>query len=202
MGMRRPAVSAQCMSSLVLGWAAAALGIGGYVRYVAQMRTGASRPNVVSWALWALLATTNALTYRAAVDTVAALQFLAGAVACVAVFAYALIVGKFERPPARDIAVGALALLALGVWRVLGSAAWANVLIAAVFALSMLPTILGLIRGVGREGAPAWSLWLLASLATAMNAALRNSSAIAFVTPIVLIVSYSAVIALARRRDD
>lgn len=91
------------ISGLVLGVAAALFHGSAFVLYAIRARLGHSSPKSASWALWAFLATVNALTFRTMSGDVATLQFFTGSVACVAVFVYMWAIGKLKWPEPNEL---------------------------------------------------------------------------------------------------
>ena len=122
--------------TLVLGVSAALLHGVAYLLYNIQTKLGQSHPNVVSWSIWAFLATLNAFSYREISGIVAGLQFFIGSAGCILTFLYALWIGTFERPKPKEWRVFALGCLASLVWWIFRSAASANMIILPPFPLS------------------------------------------------------------------
>lgn len=178
--------------SITLGVVAATLHGVAYVMYMQQVSLGQSKPNPISWSIWAFLAVMNAASFTAMSDLVSALQFLTGTVACIAVFFYALRIGKFKWPArgAKEWKIFGLALLAAVVWYFFRSAEGANMIVLLAFLISFKPTLDGVKEDPEMETARPWWIWTLAFVMTIANLIIRDKPPIAFVMPGVLLLGH------------
>ena len=192
------------ISGLVLGVAAALFHGSAFVLYAIRARLGHSSPKSASWALWAFLATVNALTFRTMSGDVATLQFFTGSVACVAVFVYMWAIGKLKWPEPNELLMFAFGLVAIYVWWRYRNAGAANLIIFAALVISFKPTFDGLRTDPYAETSGPWNLWTIAFLITAANVVLRSQGgprelALQLVMPIGGAVLHGAVAFLSRR---
>lgn len=188
--------------SLVLGVVAALLHGTAYAIYNRQAKLGQSQPNPVSWSVWAFLAILNALTFKGMSDWVLALQFVAGSVACFLTFIYVLFIGKFAWPRrgAKEWKIFGIGIIAAIVWFVFRSAEWANMVVLLGFVISFKPTYDGVKADPNRETAFPWVIWTVAFAVTIINLIIRDKELVAFITPVVLLVSHCSIAVLSRKR--
>ena len=95
----------------VLPWVAAATHALGFWKYHSQAKAGTSKPNFVSWAIWAFLATLNALSFSVITSPVVAAQTYVGAMGAIGIFIYALISGKFAWPSRQEQIVCVISII-------------------------------------------------------------------------------------------
>ena len=187
--------------TIALGITAALLHIIAYILYNKQMRAGQSQPNIASWSIWAFLAILSAFTYHEmSGDTVAALQFFAGSVACVVTFFYALGIGKFSWPRLKEWGLFGLGVLAAFVWWIFRSATGANIIIVIAFVISFIPTLEGVLRDPFRETPMSWMFWALAFFVTSFNVILREGKFIALLAPVVLLFAHGSIAVLSTQK--
>ena len=122
----------------------AMLGLSGAFAYVHDIRKGKSKPNLVTWGLWAispLIATGAALSAHA--DLWATVRiFMSGAGPVIIFFTGLLTPYSYWKLSSFDYACGFLSLVALGAWLVAGSPILAILLAAIADLLATLPTII------------------------------------------------------------
>lgn len=178
--------------SIILGVVAAVLHGAAYVMYMRQAKLGKSKPNPISWSIWAFLAVMNVSTFTAMSDLVSALQFVTGTVACIVTFLYVLRIGKFEWPErgASEWKIFGLALLAAIVWYVFRSAEGANMIVLVAFLISFKPTLDGVKEDPENETARPWWIWTLAFVLTIVNLIIRDKALIAFAMPVILLLAH------------
>ncbi len=130
-----------------------------YVLYNSAVLSGDTRPNLVPWAIWGVMAVLNALTYRAQTgDKVKALLSLTGSIAAVATFVVAAWMGgKFQALTGFDQAILLAGIVAVGIWK-LGSAKYANLCVLTAVAIGFIPFY----RDPSGEQVLPWLLWSLA----------------------------------------
>jgi len=146
--------------SMALGLAASLLHLGAFITYNRQMLRGDSRPNAVTWGIWAIGATLNGASYFFMnMDVIKALLPLVGSLACIWVFVLSLLKGKLSKPDKADLATLWLGIVAVVVWWTFRSAAYANLLFQVGLVVSIIPTVRGVIRDPGNEKANAWFMW-------------------------------------------
>ncbi len=122
----------------------AAISFSGAAVYILDMIRGKSKPNLVTWGLWAfapLIATGAALSANA--DSWATLRiFIAGFSPLLVFLAAFLIKQGYWKLSKFDYVCGVLSLVALGVWIVANSPILAILLAAIADLFATLPTIL------------------------------------------------------------
>lgn len=186
--------------SLVLAVVAALLHAGAYLLYSVQTKLGRSKPNPVSWSVWAFLAILNALTFKEMSGWVPALQFMTGSVACFCTFIYALFVGKLTWPKrgAREWKFFGVGIIAAMVWFIFRSAEGANMLLLLGFVFSFKPTYEGVEADPNKETALPWTIWTVAFGVTIINLIVLHKGWVSFVTPSVMVIAHGAIAVLSR----
>lgn len=148
------------VASAILSGLAFILHLAVFVFYIRQVARGKSRPNAATWAIWAFVASLNCLSFFfMSEDWVKALQPLAGSLACVGTFLFALLKGKLTRLNRLDKAVLGIGLLAALAWWVFRSAGFANSILQIAFTVSFVPTIRDVWQHPDRESPGPWLLW-------------------------------------------
>ncbi|MFH1916626.1 MAG: hypothetical protein ABIJ21_05145 [Nanoarchaeota archaeon] len=188
------------MLSVYLAVAAALLHVTGYTLYNVQSLTGRSKPNPVSWLIWAFLSALNAFSFSSMTDWVMALQFFAGTVANLVTFSILLFSGKIGWPKHNDLWSLAIGLVAALVWWLFKTATGANFIIVIGLAVSFIPTIKGVWRDPKIETPLAWWFWTIAPFLTGAVVNLRHGEWTGYVMPILLILGHGSVAVLARRK--
>ena len=164
-----------------------------YGLYIVQAQLGKSDPNPVSWFLWSYLATLNALSFSAMNDRVAALQFFAGSVGCLATFFYVLIIGRFKWPIVREWWMLVLGSVAIIGWQQF-TATTANMILAGILIYSFEPSIRGVHEDPWREKPLAWWMWTIAFGLTGLNTFLfKGGWTLSLVMPVVGVVCHALV---------
>ena len=122
----------------------AVLGLSGSFAYIRDMFRGKSKPNLVTWGLWAfapLIATGAALS--ASADVWATVRIFMSGFGPLLIFVFAFIVPQsYWKLSKFDYACGALSLIALVAWLGSNSPVLAILLAALADLLATLPTII------------------------------------------------------------
>ncbi len=122
----------------------AVLSLSGSIAYIRDMFRGKSKPNLVTWGLWAfapLVATAAALSANA--DQWATVRIFMSGFGPLLVFIFAFIVKQsYWKLSIFDYGCGVLSLIALAVWFGARSPALAILFLAAADLLATLPTII------------------------------------------------------------
>lgn len=146
--------------STVLGWSSFAVHIIAFLIFNWKTVRGLSRPNAATWGIWAFVATLNCVSYFVMSDDwVKSLQPLAGSLACIGTFAFAMYAGKLTRLRALDALILAIGIAAVVVWFHYRSATFANLVLQAAFAISFIPTFRDIWDDPGKESVVPWFLW-------------------------------------------
>jgi len=184
--------------TLLIGYAIAILHGIAYVMYNIQAKLEESSPNPASWFVWAYLAVLNALSYREmSNDWVTTLQFYTGSVMCILTVLYVLAIGKFAWPEWQQWGQLVIGLFAL-VWWQKHDAGQANMIVLCAFLLSSWFTVKGVYDDPAKETPTAWVIWTLAFVLSILNLWLRSGKALAYVTPLALLVIHGSVAYLSR----
>ncbi len=163
--------------TVALGLVAATMHGTGYLIYNRQAKRGTSKPNIVSWTIFALLAIINVFNYATMTgDMVATSQFIIGTFACLCTFGHVVLKGRFYKPGLADWLVFTLCLSAIAVWRACESPTYANQIVAAAYALSLSLTLFGVRRDKSRETPLAWWVWASSFVVTLVNLSLRGKA--------------------------
>lgn len=186
----RIAIASAILSGLAFG-----LHLTVFVIYSRQVARGRSRPNAATWIIWAFVAGLNCLTFFfMSEDWVKALQPLAGSLACLGTFLYALAKGKLTRLKRLDKAVLAIGLAAALAWWTLQSASFANVILQAAFAVSFVPTIRDVWRRPEEESPWPWLLWgLVYAMTTGVVLMRWSGQPVELLYPILAMATHSSV---------
>ena len=168
----------------ILPIVAAILYLAAVVLYNIQILNGKSKPNAISWGIWALLAIVNAFSYGAMIDNwVAALQFFAGTIACIITFIVGLLKKSYEKPTNWQWAIAAICLVAIFVWILFRSATGANMVVLVAFVFSFIPTLTGVFNDPRKERSLPWAVWTAAFTVTLFNIILLDKEWMAYLIP-------------------
>ena len=173
----------------------------GFLKYNAQAKAGDSKPNFVSWAIWALLASLNALSFMAITSVVVALQTFVGAAGCIGTFLYALVTGKFEWPAWKEWIILGISIVTIIVWKFY-SPLGANLVLISALILSFWPSLQGVWVDPTKEKALPWILWGSAYGLTTLTTFLGNGLSLKLTMPVIVTLAHLAVPAICavRRR--
>ncbi len=187
--------------SWILGIISALLHGVGYVVYNRQTKRGDSKPNAVSWFIWALMAGLNAASFTGVTDIPHALQYMVGTFAALATFFLALRWHRFDWPEPIELAVLVLCLVCMGTWYVFKDASFANATLLAPFLISFWPTFRGVRNDPGRERPFAWNIWSVAfAVNLANNIALWNGKPVSVINPVILLLCHWSIAYLSSSR--
>lgn len=130
------------------------------VVYFAQVRNGSSTPNPSTWLIWAIVSVMNAISFFlvSGENIWQSLYVLLIAVGLVSIFVYAIVKGRFGRIGILEWVIALLALLIGVIWKTTGNADVANLSLQVIFLMSIVPTIVGLLRNELREKGLPWYL--------------------------------------------
>ena len=175
-----------------------ALSLAGSFSYCRAMLRGRTRPNRVSWMLWALaplVAFAAELSERVGLPSVLTLSVGVGPL-CVFLCSFAVRAARW-RIGAFDVACGVLSLCAIALWVISGRGTTAIALSIAADALAAIPTLLKALRAPDSEhGLP-----YLAGVANATITlfTIRHWSFSSAGFPVYILLMASLLYALARR---
>ena len=179
---------------------AAMLHVLGFWRYYSQTEEGVSKPNFLSWAIWAFSAILNALTFMAITSVVVAAQTIVGSFGCTTIFVVALVKGKFEWPNWKEWMIFVFCIFAIVVWKIFNPL-FANLLITAAIALSFWPSWEGVWRVPAKEKKLLpWYLWGVAWAVTAISVFLFGGVTLRLAMPIFLSIAHLAIPAICAYR--
>ncbi|OUZ09757.1 hypothetical protein BHE97_09900 [Aeromicrobium sp. PE09-221] len=179
----------------------AVIGLFGSLRYAAATVAGRVTPNLVTWSLWAaapliaFLAQLDSGVGLPAVPTLSAgLGPLVVVVASLVAGRHRAIVGPF------DLACGATAAVALGVWVGLGQAPVAVVIAVVADGVAALPTIVKAWRDPWSEQATFYALVGLGAVITLLTITSWEPAAWAFAGYVLVLSVLLCVLLVVRRR--
>ena len=188
-------------TALVLGLTAALLNGTAFVLYSIRTKSGDSKPNPVSWFIWAGLSTMNAFTFQEVSGSIAVtLQFFVGSAGCILTFLYVLVIGKVDWPEWNDVWCLVFGLLAAVVWWEFRSAAGGNALVVLAFVISFIPTYGGVLRDPFKEKPLPWVVWTVGFLTATVNVFVQGSGPMVFLSPVVLCVAHGGIAFLSAER--
>lgn len=182
----------EALALVVLPLVASATHALGFWKYNSQAKAGTSKPNFVSWFVWALLATLNALSFMAITSIIVALQTFVGAVGCIGTFLHALVTGKFEWPNWKEWVIFAISMLAIGVWKFYNPL-YANIVLVGAIILSFWPSWVYVWSDPAREKPLPWVLWGSAYGLTTFITFMLGGIGLKLVMPIVGTLAHLAV---------
>ena len=185
----------EALALVVLPLVASAIHALGFWRYNSQAKAGSSKPNFVSWAIWAFLASLNALSFRAITSSVVAATPFVGAVGCIGTFIHALVTGKFEWPDWKEWAILAISLVTVVVWKFY-SPLYANLVLVSAFVFSCWPSWKGVWKNPTKEKALPWLLWGSAYGLTTLAIFLGSGLSLKLTMPIISTLAHLAVPAI------
>ncbi|AKM84876.1 TPA: hypothetical protein DHW58_01475 [Patescibacteria group bacterium] len=149
--------------AVALGWLTAITHISGFAIYTQSMLKGKTVLYTATWASWAFISTTNAITYLVMThDVVKSAAPISSTSACLIVFLIALSQRRATKLDPKDKLVVAIGLLSLAVWLVFKNAASANLILQPAIAISFIPTYRGVWAKPETENALPWFIWTFA----------------------------------------
>jgi len=183
-----------------LGVPAALIHTVGYTLYNIQIKKEQSKPRVVSWSVWALMAVMNAITFSALSSVPVALQYIAGAFFSSMTFVLALYWRKFKWPTKLESMVFILCLISLGVWWYYKDASTANLVMMVPFLISFYPTLKGVWDNPMDERSRSWWIWTLACVVTLTNSILSyKGDFVSILNPSIVLICHLLIAVLAHR---
>lgn len=186
--------------TMIIGILAAALHAVGFGVYLRQTKKEDSVPNFVTWGVWAFVALIGVFTFKAiAKDVVVTFQFFVSSAACLFIFSYALVKGKFSIPGKMELVCLLIGIGAAIAWKVFDHPVLANMLILLSVLISFIPTYLGVKNDPFKEGWLAWMIWTAAYLLTTINVVIKQEKLPVIVMPIILLAAHAGVWFLARK---
>ncbi|MFA4845943.1 MAG: hypothetical protein WC654_05280 [Patescibacteria group bacterium] len=184
----------------ILGVAAALLCAIGYIIYNVQSKKNDSKPNAVSWFIWAIMAVLNTSSFAVVTDIPHALQYMVGTFAAITTFLLALYWRRFNWPEPIEWFVLVFCLIVMGLWGSLNDASLANATILVPFLISFWPTFDGARRNPHKETPLAWSVWTAAFAVSLLNnVATWNENWMSVINPLVLLVCHGSIAMLSRQ---
>lgn len=148
----------EALALTVLPLVASATHALGFWKYNSQAKAGTSKPNFVSWFIWALLVSLNALSFMAITSFVVAAQTFVGAVGCTGTFVHALVTGKFEWPNWKEWVIFAISMAAIVVWKFYNPL-YANLVLLSALIFSFWPSWVYVWNDPTKEKPLPWYLW-------------------------------------------
>lgn len=184
----------------ILGILAALLHGVGYILYNMQSKKGTSKPNIVSWSIWAFMAGLNLLSFAEVTSFAHALQYVVGTLAAIVTFVLALLWGRFDWPSKREAAIFVICLISVGVWQSFDSASAANLIFLVALLVSFYPTFMGVYKDPTKEKATSWIVWTTAFAVNLLNNILSwNGDPVSVINPIILLVLHASIWILSRK---
>lgn len=130
------------------------------VAYFKQVMDGASTPNASTWLLWVIVSLMNAVSYFIVVqeDLWQSMIVVVVTAGVTSIFIYSAKNGKFGKIGVIEMICFALAVVVGVMWKTTGNADLANLSLQAIFVISFIPTIHGLLTHKLKEKALPWNL--------------------------------------------
>jgi len=131
--------------------------------YLFNLTKGKAILNPTTWIIWSFVGVLNVSTYLllSKMDLAKSIPLIIVVGGILMVTAYAFINGQCKRPSKLDIFCGLFSVLVLTIWMITKNSIMANILLQVVFAISVIPTILGLRNGSLRETVGPWLISLI-----------------------------------------
>jgi hypothetical protein len=185
----------------ILGISAALLHGTAYIIYNIQAKRGDSKPNVVSWSVWAFMATLNMLTFIEITSIAHALQYVVGTLAAVITFILSLVWGKFTLPNKSEVKIFLLCIIAVGVWWYYKNASVANLIGIVAFLISFYPTLVGVYKNPTKERYIPWLIWTSAFAINLINNIISwNGDIVSILNPLILLLCHYSISHLSRKK--
>lgn len=187
----------------ILGITAALLHGAGYVIYNVQAKKGDSKPNIVSWFIWALMAGLNATSFSGVTDIPHALQYMVGTFAAILTFVLALRWRRFDWPETIELVILVLCLASMAMWYGFKDASFANAIVLVPFLISFWPTWRGVRENPRNEKPLAWNMWSLAFAVNLTNNLVTwNGKWMSIINPLILLLCHWSIVYLSRTRTN
>jgi hypothetical protein len=146
----------------ILGIAASAIGLAGFIPYITSILSGRTVPHRTSWFVWAALGVVTAASYFAAGARESALLPAVNAVAHIAVAGLSLKYGTGGWSRMDKIFLAG-AVLGMALWLLTSNPVTALAVTIVVEAIGAIPTILKTYNKPASEDKNAWGLFLTAN---------------------------------------
>ena len=185
----------EALALVVLPSVASATHALGFWMYNSQAKAGKSKPNFVTWFIWALLASLNALSFMAITSFVVAAQIFVGAIGCIGTFVNALVTGKFEWPGWKEWVILPISLVTIAVWKFYNPL-YANLVLISALVLSFWPSWEGVWADPTKEKSLPWFLWGGAYALTTFVTFLTVGFSLKLTMPVILTLAHLAVPAI------
>lgn len=192
---------AEALALTILPLVASATHAIGFWKYNTQAKAGTSKPNFVSWFVWSLLASLNALSFMAITSFVVAAQTFVGAAGCTGTFVYALVTGKFEKPNWREWVIFAISMMAIEVWKFYNPL-YANLVLIGAVIFSFWPSWAYVWADPAKEKSLPWVLWGSAYGLTTLVTFLLGGVSFKLAMPIVGTLAHLAVPVICAYRKE
>jgi hypothetical protein len=164
---------------LILGIITSCTHIVAFIIYNVKYIFGNTKPNLISWFLWAALATLNFFSYKSmSGDFIVSMLSLAGSIMCTLTFVIYVIKGillkkgKFSLDKIECLVL-VMGLIAIFVWALTKyvlnlekdkAAMWANFLILLSVSIGFITTYRGVLKNPKNEPTTPWFIWSTAFL--------------------------------------
>ncbi|MFA5793030.1 MAG: hypothetical protein WC897_04140 [Candidatus Gracilibacteria bacterium] len=134
--------------------------------YFMQVFNGKSEPNPVSWGIWFFVSIINSFTYFTVVNhnVWQALFAITNSFAIFTILTYTLLKGVHSKIRQTDLLVVLLTIVVSIFWQITSSDRFANLLLQAIYVISYIPTISGVLSKNAKEHYMAWLITVIASL--------------------------------------
>jgi hypothetical protein len=132
--------------------------------YLNQIRKGQSDPNATTWLIWSVVGLINTLSYIAVVqnDYWQAAITITATGGLTTIFLYSLLKGKFKKLGTVDTVCLILAAIVGALWQISGNADITNISLQAIYVISFIPTVHGILKETHKEKSLAWDLAVIA----------------------------------------
>ncbi|MBP7708671.1 hypothetical protein KA107_03220 [Candidatus Pacearchaeota archaeon] len=145
-----------------------------FVIYNIYLLRKTSRPNIVSWCLFALVALINSFSYFFMTH-----DFVKSAVAftnlfiCMVTVILVFFKGERHKVALNEKIIVMFCLIAIVSWKLFNSATCANLLLQPAYILAFFPTILGVYKNPNNERPLPWFLWACSLFVSLIVIAIR-----------------------------
>ncbi len=171
-----------------------------YLYYVIK---GNITPNAATWAIWGSVNVVNSVTYFKVVDGDLSRWAATGA-ACLGsllILGYAAFNKRFSKIGPTEWMILAIAGVIVYYWRTSGDDVMANLLLQAVYVLSFIPTVLGVLKG-NKENILPWYIAVVSYMIMTTNLVIHwqpEQQLVSLVHPILIGVMGNGSVAIAIR---
>lgn len=160
--------------SIALSLLTGCLYIVGYTLYNYGVLKGHSKPSSATWLIWSSIALVNMASYfKASEDWWKSVIPLLDLVLCALTFIIVFVRSKFKRPDFYDFLALLVAVAAVVIWELFGSATQANVVVNVAIAIGLIPTWRGIMQRTNSEHSLPWIIWTMAYVGSFVVVCLR-----------------------------